>query len=145
MNFFGLQIKQPHPAGRPDTASLLDDHAHRISFVHQAQASLFGRIFGVFRIHEDPTTHQDAMNICGHAGNPAHIKIARAHIRTAVFSFGDIALYRRLPEALVTGIDRKFAGVFRHLYVGMRQNKITDFTVERKTMRTFADCEHQHG
>ena len=56
-------------------AGLFNEPAHRIGFVHQTELAGFGRIAIVFRVHENTSTIQNAMNFCHHSGNPTHVVV----------------------------------------------------------------------
>ncbi len=140
-----LHLKNTPAPGGSRTARLLDDHADRIGFVHQTQTARLARVFGVFGVHENTAAHENAVHVGHHRGDPAGVEVAPARTGLAGLALRDIALNRRLPEALVAGVDGEFAGVCGNLQIGMGEDEVADFTVKRKAVRAFAHGQHQHG
>src|SRR5262252_2174900 len=54
-----LHLHDALVTGRRQTARLLDEQADRVGLVQQAQSPCPAGVFGVARIHEDTTAHQD--------------------------------------------------------------------------------------
>ena len=84
------------------------------------------------------------MHLGHHRRDPAHVEIAAALARFAVLALRDVAVHGDFPEPRVAGVDREFAGVFGNAQVGVRQDEVADFAIEREAVRALADRDDQH-
>ena len=69
----------PADASVGAAAGLFHHEADRVGLVQQAQAAGLLRVFRVARVHEDAATHQDAVGLGHHAGDPAHVEVLAAY------------------------------------------------------------------
>jgi hypothetical protein len=92
-------------------AGLLDQPAHRVGLVHQAQLAGFAGFALVPGVQEDAAAGQDAVHVGHHAGDPAHVEVLAARAGAAGQAFVDIPLHRVGPVAHVAHVDREFLGV----------------------------------
>src|SRR3989344_5241306 len=102
-------------------------------------------ILFVLGIKIDAAAHQNAVYICHHAGHPAHVEVLFPSATRTCLAFSDVALDRRLPEAMVAGVNSIFSRVFRNPDIGLCEQKFIRITIERKAMCTFAGSQPQHG
>ena len=74
------------------------------------------------------------MYLSHHTRDPSHSEVAPADIVFTGLALRDITLNGRLPKTLVTRVDRKLAGVCWHFDIRMRQNEITNFSIQSETV-----------
>ena len=85
------------------------------------------------------------MHVGHHRSDPAHVVVLAQRAFFARQQFADIALYRRLPVALVGHVDGEFLGRLRHLDVVVGQHKAAQLTVQGKAFNAITKGQQQHG
>ncbi len=110
----GLKVQNSLAAIGGCAASLFNQPAHWVGFVHQAQLAGFVRFTLVPGVHEDTATGQNSVHIGHHAGNPAHVEVFAAHAIFALQALVNIAFDGCVPMSHVAHVDGKFFGVFWH-------------------------------
>ena len=142
----GCDVEDALAAGRRRAAGLLDDHRHRVGLVQQPQAA---------GLRSGPCVSRGYMKTpprirmrCTSATSEAIQRMLKSSPRGAALAgqaLVDVALDRRLPEALVGGVDRELAACPRGSRMsGMREHEVAELAVEREAVRAVADREHEH-
>ena len=126
-------------------AGLLDQPAHGVGLVHEAQLAGLLRLALVPGVHEDAAAGHDAVHVGHHAGHPAHVEVLAARAFLALQALVDVALHRLVPVAHVAHVDGEFPGVFRNAHVVLGEHEGALLAVEREHGHAVAHGEHQRG
>src|SRR5690606_1749854 len=137
-------LEQRLAAGARTASRLLDDESDRIRLVQEAQPARAREILAVPRIHEDTATHQNPMRLGDERCDPAHVEVSASWTGGARLALADVALDRRFPMTRVRRVDRELRGRLRNREIGMREQELADFAIERKAVHAAAGREHEH-
>src|SRR5574343_260966 len=85
------------------------------------------------------------MHVGHHRGYPAHVVVLATRAFLAGLHFGDVALHRRFPEALVRHVDGEFLGVGRNLHVFLGQDELALFAIQSEHDDAVADGQDEQG
>ncbi len=123
-------------------AGLLDQHAHRVGFIEQAQARATA-LAVIGRVEENPAALDDAVHVGHHRGGPAHVVIHAQGAFAALNALFDIARHVRRPLAAARHVDGEFAVAARHLHRPVGHPPRTDLAVQCEFIDAGAHGQHQ--
>ncbi len=127
------------------TTRLLHNHANRVGFVEQTQLARFTWIFGIARIHEDASTHQNTVRLGNHRSDPAHVEIFTAWACFSCQTLINISFNWRFPETAIRGVDSELLGIFRNRQIRVRKHKFTQRRIQGEAHYTVTHCKNEHG
>src|SRR5271166_5653314 len=140
----GNYVEHSLPSGARQATGLLDEEGHRVRLVEQPQLPRLRRVFRVPGIEKHSSPGEDPVSLGHERGDPTHAEVLTTRPGPTRQTLGDVALHRRLPEPLVRGVDREFAGGGGDLNGRAGEDELTERSIEGECVNAGTNAQHEH-